>query len=134
MIAWMLGAFAGPPALAGLAVCLCRRRRRHRRLTRDQIAESELLTDLERRENWNHPTPGHQRPGRLPRPLVRAALLALLGLVSLIVSPVDRRPVLAGRKRSALALAGMTVGYAAVSVISVLFVSGLVAFATGNGS
>ncbi len=41
--------------------------------------------------------------------------------------------VLAGRKRSALALAGMTVGYAAVSVISLLFVSGLVGFATGNG-
>ena len=41
--------------------------------------------------------------------------------------------VLAGRKRSALALAGMTVGYAAVSVISVLFVSGLVGFATGHG-
>ena len=41
--------------------------------------------------------------------------------------------VLAGRKRSALALAGMTVGYAAVSVISVLVVSGLVAVATGHG-
>ena len=41
--------------------------------------------------------------------------------------------ILAGRKRSALALAGMTVGYAAVSVISVLFVSGLVGVATGNG-
>jgi hypothetical protein len=41
--------------------------------------------------------------------------------------------VLAGRKRSALALAGMTVGYAAVSVISVLFVAGLVGLATGNG-
>ena len=41
--------------------------------------------------------------------------------------------VLAGRKRSALALAGMTVGYAAVSVISLLFVAGLVGFATGQG-
>ena len=41
--------------------------------------------------------------------------------------------VLAGRKRSALALAGMTVGYSAVSVISVLFVSGLVGIATGHG-
>jgi hypothetical protein len=40
--------------------------------------------------------------------------------------------VLAGRKRSALALAGMTVGYAAVSVISVVFISGMVAFATGH--
>jgi hypothetical protein len=42
--------------------------------------------------------------------------------------------VLAGRKRSALALAGMTVGYAAVSVISLLFVAGLVGFATGHRS
>jgi hypothetical protein len=41
--------------------------------------------------------------------------------------------VLAGRKRSALALAGMTVGYAAVSVMSVVFVSGLIALATGHG-
>ena len=41
--------------------------------------------------------------------------------------------ILAGRKRSALALAGMTVGYAAVSVVSVLFVSALVGFATGHG-
>jgi hypothetical protein len=41
--------------------------------------------------------------------------------------------VLAGRKRSALALAGMTVGYAAVSVISVLLVSALVGLATGHG-
>ena len=40
--------------------------------------------------------------------------------------------VLAGRKRSALALAGMTVGYTAASVISVLFVSGLVGFAAGH--
>jgi hypothetical protein len=66
MIAWMPGAFAGLPALAGSAVCLCRRRRRHRRLTRDQIAESEVLADLERCGNWNHPTPDHQRSGRLP--------------------------------------------------------------------
>ena len=41
--------------------------------------------------------------------------------------------ILAGRKRSALALAGMTVGYAAVSVMSVLVVSGLVWSATGQG-
>jgi hypothetical protein len=41
--------------------------------------------------------------------------------------------VLAGRKRSALALAGMTVGYAAVSVISLLFASSLVGIATGHG-
>jgi hypothetical protein len=32
--------------------------------------------DLEGRENWNRPTPDHQRPGRLPAPLL-----------SLIVSP-----------------------------------------------
>ena len=41
--------------------------------------------------------------------------------------------VLAGRKRSALALAGMTVGYAAVSVASLIAVSGLVGIATGQG-
>jgi hypothetical protein len=41
--------------------------------------------------------------------------------------------VLAGRKRSALALAGMTVGYAAVSVASLIVVSGLVGIATGQG-
>jgi hypothetical protein len=46
---------------------------------------------------------------------------------------LDLAAVLAGRKRSALALAGMTVGYAAVSVTSLLFVSGLIGFATGNG-
>jgi hypothetical protein len=68
MIAWMLGAFAGSIALAGLAVCLRRGPRRHRRLTRAQIAGLEVLADLERRENWNHPTPDHQRPGRLPAP------------------------------------------------------------------
>jgi len=51
MVAWMLGAFAGPIALAGFAVYLCRGPRRNRRLTREQIAELEVLADLERREN-----------------------------------------------------------------------------------
>jgi hypothetical protein len=68
MVAWMLGAFAGPSALAGLAICLCRRRRRHRRLTRDQIAGSGVLAGPERHENPNRPTLDQQRPGRLPAP------------------------------------------------------------------
>ena len=40
MVAWMLGVFAAPMVLAGLGVYLCRRPRRHRRLTREQIAGS----------------------------------------------------------------------------------------------
>jgi hypothetical protein len=51
MVAWMLGVFAGPIALAGFVVYLCRGPRRHRRLTREQIAELEVIADLERREN-----------------------------------------------------------------------------------
>lgn len=38
MVAWMLGVFAAPMVLAGFGVYLCRRPRRHRRLTREQIA------------------------------------------------------------------------------------------------
>lgn len=37
MVAWMLGVFAAPMVLAGFGVYLCRRPRRHRRLTREQI-------------------------------------------------------------------------------------------------
>jgi hypothetical protein len=33
MVAWMLGVFAAPMVLAGFGVYLCRRPRRHRRLT-----------------------------------------------------------------------------------------------------
>jgi len=51
MAAWILGFLAGPVALAGFAVYLCRGPRRHRRLTREQIAELRVLADLERREN-----------------------------------------------------------------------------------
>lgn len=68
----------------------------------------------------------------------RLALLALI--FGILIWPLGiylghascQEAVLAGRKRSALALAGMTVGYAAVSVTSVVFVSGLLAFATGH--
>jgi hypothetical protein len=80
---------ASPARFRGLAD----RRRRSRdrgRLAPDQIAESEVLADLERRENWNHPTRDHQRPGRPPapaRPRRPVRPLGLLGLVSLIVSP-----------------------------------------------
>jgi hypothetical protein len=51
MIAWMLGAVVGPIMLAGFVVYLCRGPRRHRRLTREQIAELQLLTDIERHED-----------------------------------------------------------------------------------
>jgi hypothetical protein len=51
MIAWMLGFFAGPIVLAGFAIYLCRGPRRHRRLTREQIAELQVLADVEAREN-----------------------------------------------------------------------------------
>ena len=37
MVAWMLGVFAAPMVLAGFGVYLCRRPRRHRRLTLEQI-------------------------------------------------------------------------------------------------
>jgi hypothetical protein len=51
MIAWMLGFFAGPVVLAGFAVYLCRGPRRHRRLTPEQIAELQVLAEVERHEN-----------------------------------------------------------------------------------
>jgi hypothetical protein len=51
MIAWMLGVFAGPIVLAGFVVYLCRGPRRHRGPTREQIAELEVLADIERHEN-----------------------------------------------------------------------------------
>jgi hypothetical protein len=51
MIAWILGFFAGPVVLAGFAVYLCRGPRRHRRLTREQMADLQVLADLEKREN-----------------------------------------------------------------------------------
>jgi len=51
MIAWILAFFAGPTVLAGFAVYLCRGPRRRWRLTREQIAELQVLSDLERLEN-----------------------------------------------------------------------------------
>jgi len=51
MIAWILGFCAGPIVLAGFAAYLCRGPRRLRRLTREQIAEVQILADLERHEN-----------------------------------------------------------------------------------
>jgi len=51
MVAWMLGVLAGPVVLAGFAVYLCRGPRRHRRLTREQVTELQVLADLQRREN-----------------------------------------------------------------------------------
>jgi hypothetical protein len=51
MVAWMLVFLAGPIALAGFAVYLCRGPRRRRGLTRAQIAELQVLADLERHED-----------------------------------------------------------------------------------
>jgi len=51
MLAWILGFLLGPAQLAGLAVYLCRGPRRHRRLTRGQIAELQVLADVEMRED-----------------------------------------------------------------------------------
>ena len=51
MIAWILVFLLGPALLAGLAVYLCRGPRRHRRLTRGQIAELQALADVEMRED-----------------------------------------------------------------------------------
>jgi len=76
-----------------------------------------------------------------PAPAKHDTLAVLAFIFGILVWPLGiylghascQEAVLAGRKRSALALAGMTVGYAAVSVISVLLVSGLVGVATGHG-
>jgi hypothetical protein len=51
MIAWMLGFCAGSIVLAGFAAYLCRGPRRLWRLTREQVAEGQVLADLERHEN-----------------------------------------------------------------------------------
>lgn len=51
MIAWMLGVFAGPIVLAGFVAYLCRGPRRRRAPTREQIAEVQVLADIERHEN-----------------------------------------------------------------------------------
>ena len=51
MIVWILGFLAGPMLLAGFAVYLCRGPRRSRRLSRRQIAELDVLADVEWREN-----------------------------------------------------------------------------------
>ena len=51
MIGWVAGLIAGPVVLAGFAVYVCRGPRRHRRLTREQIAELEILADVERRDD-----------------------------------------------------------------------------------
>ena len=76
-----------------------------------------------------------------PAPAKHDTLAVLAFIFGILLWPLGiylghascQEAVLAGRRCSALALAGMTVGYAAVSVVSVLFVSGLVGFATGHG-
>ena len=81
-----------------------------------------------------------QQPWR-PGPAKHDTLAVLAFIFGIVLWPLGiylghascQEAVLAGRKRSALALAGMTVGYAAVSVVSLVFVSGLVGFAAGYG-
>jgi hypothetical protein len=51
MVGWVAGLIAGPVVLAGFAVYVCRGPRRHRRVTREQIAELEILADIERRDD-----------------------------------------------------------------------------------
>jgi hypothetical protein len=50
MIAWISALFTAP-LLAGFAVYLCRGPRRDRRLAREQIAEWQILAEIERLEN-----------------------------------------------------------------------------------
>jgi hypothetical protein len=51
MIGWIAGLIAGPIVLAGFAVYVCRGPHRYRRLTREQIAELQVLADIERRDD-----------------------------------------------------------------------------------
>ena len=50
MIVWISALFSGP-LLAGFAVCLCRGPRQERHLAREQIAEWQVLAEIERLEN-----------------------------------------------------------------------------------
>ena len=50
MIAWISALSAGP-LLAGFAVYLCRVARHDSRLAREQIAEWQVLAEIERHEN-----------------------------------------------------------------------------------
>jgi hypothetical protein len=50
MITWISMLFT-LPLLVGFAVYLCRGPRRDRRLTREQIAEWQVLAEIERHEN-----------------------------------------------------------------------------------
>jgi len=78
------------------------------------------------------------QPGRLA-PAKHDTLAVLAFIFGIVLWPLGiylghascQEAVVAGRKRSALALAGMTVGYAAVSVTSLLFVAGVVGLAAG---
>lgn len=99
MVAWMLRVFAAPVVLAGFGVYLCRGPR-HRRLTRAQIAESEIPADLDGRENWKRRTPDHQRPGRLPAPGTAARASPAPGSADLARRRQLEKPVAwSGRER-----------------------------------
>ena len=51
MIAWIAALLAGPMLLAGFAVYLCRGPHQYRRPTRGQIAELQVLSDIENYED-----------------------------------------------------------------------------------
>jgi hypothetical protein len=50
MIAWISALFLGP-LVAAFAVYLCRGPREDRRLAREQVAEWQILAEIERHEN-----------------------------------------------------------------------------------
>jgi hypothetical protein len=73
------------------------------------------------------------------RPAQHNALAILALVFGILIWPLGiylghascQEAVQAGRKRSAVAIAGMVVGYAGVTIAQLLIVSGLIAMATG---
>ena len=51
MIVWILAWLAGPMVLAGFAGYVIRGPRRHRRMTCEQLAELQVLAEIERHED-----------------------------------------------------------------------------------
>lgn len=86
-------------------------------------------------------TPPTGQEGYQLRPAQHDALAILALVFGILLWPLGiylghascNEAVAAGRRRSALAIAGMAVGYTAVSVASLLIVGGAIAMATGHG-
>lgn len=76
------------------------------------------------------------------RPARHDALAVLALVFGILIWPLGiylghascTEAVMAGRRRSAVAIAGMAVGYTAVSIASLLIVADWIAMATGHGS